>query len=122
VQVEHVDFVSIPSQDKERAAAFYRDVLRLPLEKPTGIGYEFRAGQVTLGIWEPERVGFEFHPNRGALALRVPDVAEARAELEQNGVEFRGEIVDTGVCHMAFFSDPDGNGLMLHRRYAPVED
>jgi predicted enzyme related to lactoylglutathione lyase len=61
-------------------------------------------------------------PHTSSIALRVADVAEARAALQTKGVEFGGDIVDTGVCHMAFFSDPDGNALMLHRRYAPRED
>jgi predicted enzyme related to lactoylglutathione lyase len=121
VRIEQVDFVSIPSQDKERAARFYGETLGLRLEQQTPIGYEFGAGNVTLGIWEPERAGFEFAPNPAEIALRVPDVAAARAELEAKGIEFFGEIRDTGVCHMAFFADPDGNTLMLHRRYAPDE-
>jgi catechol 2,3-dioxygenase-like lactoylglutathione lyase family enzyme len=120
VQVEKVDFISVPTQDKERAREFYGEVLGLELEKPTPIGYEFAAGNVTIGIWEPVAVGMEFQPNRAPLALRVPDVAAARAELEGKGVQFDGETRDTTVCHMAFFADPDGNGLMLHRRYAPL--
>jgi predicted enzyme related to lactoylglutathione lyase len=79
-----------------------------------------RAGQVTLGVWEPERMGLPFEPNHNGISLRVPDVAEARATLERDGVEFTGETIDTGVCHMAFLHDPDGNTIMLHRRYAPV--
>jgi predicted enzyme related to lactoylglutathione lyase len=121
VQVEKVDFISVPARDKERAKEFYGDVLGLELEKPTGIGYEFAAGNVTIGIWEPEAVGMEFKPNPAPIALRVPDVAEARAELEAKGVEFDRDTVDSSVCHMAFFSDPDGYGLMLHRRFAPYE-
>jgi predicted enzyme related to lactoylglutathione lyase len=70
----------------------------------------------------PEQAGMEFHVHRNPIAFRVPDVAEARRSLEEAGVEFRGETLDTGVCHMAFFSDPDGNALMLHRRYAPYSD
>jgi catechol 2,3-dioxygenase-like lactoylglutathione lyase family enzyme len=117
MQVERVDFVDIPTRDVERAVAFYRDVLELrqnPRE-PT----EFEAGNVTLAIWRPEDQGVEF-PHSGAhgIALRVEDVAAARAELEQKGVEFVGER-DSGVCNMAFFTDPDGNSLILHRRYAP---
>ena len=57
----------------------------------------------------------EFAPQKTAhLALHVDDIAAARAELEAKGVEFDGETFDTGVCHMAFFEDPDGNALMLH--------
>jgi hypothetical protein len=83
---------------------------------------EFRAGQVTLDIFNPASIDQPFAPSPAGLALRVPDVAAARAELEAKGVEFDGETVDTGVCHMAFFKDPDGNALMLHRRYAPFDD
>jgi len=117
--VEKVDFISIPSQDKERAKEFYGEVLGLELEKQTPIGYEFAAGNVTIGIWEPEAVGMEFQPNPAPLALRVPDVEAARVELEGKGVQFHGETRDSSVCYMAFFADPDGNGLMLHHRYAP---
>ena len=117
MQVERVDFVDIPSRDVERSIAFYRDALGLPQNprEPT----EFEAGNVTLAIWRPEDQGVEF-PKSAAhgIALRVPDVAAARAELEAKGVEFVGER-DSGVCHMAFFVDPDGNSLILHRRYAP---
>ena len=75
---------------------------------------------ITLGVWQPERVGLSFEPTPNWVALRVPDVAEARRELEAAGVAFDREILDTGVCHMAFFHDPDGNAIMLHRRYAPL--
>jgi catechol 2,3-dioxygenase-like lactoylglutathione lyase family enzyme len=117
MRVERVDFVDIPSRDVERSIAFYRDVLGLPQNprEPT----EFEAGNVTLAIWKPEDQGVEF-PKSAAhgIALRVPDVAAARTELEAKGVEFVGER-DSGVCSMAFFVDPDGNSLILHRRYAP---
>ena len=118
--VEHVDFISIPSRDLARSRAFYLDTLGLPLDRDTPTGFEVTAGQVTLGVWEPERIGRPFQPAANEVALRVPDVAAARAQLEQAGVAFKGETIDTGVCHMALFSDPDGNALMLHRRYAPV--
>ncbi len=117
MQVERVDFVDIPSRDVERSIAFYRDVLELPQNprEPT----EFEAGNVTLAIWRPEDQDVEF-PKSAAhgIALRVADVAAARAELEEKGVEFVGDR-DSGVCNMAFFEDPDGNSLILHRRYAP---
>jgi catechol 2,3-dioxygenase-like lactoylglutathione lyase family enzyme len=118
MDVEKLDFVAIPSRDAERARAFYGETLGL--RPDPNAQYEFWAGDTCLGIWEPERLGMEFAPQRnGHLALHVEDVAEARAELEANGVEFQGETFDTGVCHMALFRDPDGNDLMLHRRYAP---
>ena len=83
------------------------------------MGAEFRAGQVTIAVFAPEKIGREFSTSSTAIALRVPDVAAARAALEAKGIEFQGgDTMDTGVCHMAFFSDPDGNPLILHRRYA----
>jgi catechol 2,3-dioxygenase-like lactoylglutathione lyase family enzyme len=120
-EVESVDFISIVSQDIARSRRFYLETLKLRLETETSVGFEVAAGQVTLSVWEPEKIGVPFAPNPNDVALRVADVASAREELEAKGVEFRGDILDTGVCHMAFFHDPDGNALMLHRRYAPRE-
>jgi catechol 2,3-dioxygenase-like lactoylglutathione lyase family enzyme len=122
VQVERVDFVSFLTEDLARATGFYTEVLGLEVETEAENDLEFRAGQVTLDVFNPASVGQPFAPSLGGLALRVPDVAAARSELEAKGVEFDGETVDTGVCHMAFFKDPDGNALMLHRRYAPFDD
>jgi catechol 2,3-dioxygenase-like lactoylglutathione lyase family enzyme len=120
VQVERVDFVAVPTRDRERAKAFYRDVLELRQDEHRDL--EFWAGDTCLNIWEPEVYGVPFQPQKnGHLAFRVPDVAAARAELETKGVVFDGETEDTGVCHIAVFQDPDGNDLMLHRRYAPYE-
>ena len=117
IGVERVDFVSVPTRDPERAGAFYRDVLGLPPDARSED--EVVAGQLTLAFWNPEAEGLPFQPNQAGIALRVPDVAGARARLERAGVEFLGETVDTGGCHMGFFYDPDGNVLILHRRYAP---
>jgi catechol 2,3-dioxygenase-like lactoylglutathione lyase family enzyme len=116
--ISALDFVAIPSQDAERSRSFYVDTLGL---RPDEHGrFEVWAGETCFGIWEPERLGRKFAPQRnGHLALHVDDVAAARAELEGRGVEFAGDTLDTGVCHMAFFTDPDGNDLMLHHRYAP---
>jgi catechol 2,3-dioxygenase-like lactoylglutathione lyase family enzyme len=121
MKVERVDFVSFLTQDMPRAKRFYTDVLGLVIEgeDENGNDMELTAGQVTLDIFDPASIGQPFAPSLAGLALRVPDVAAARAELEAKGVEFDGETMDTGVCHMAFFKDPDGNVLMLHRRYAP---
>jgi catechol 2,3-dioxygenase-like lactoylglutathione lyase family enzyme len=121
MHVERVDFVSFLTQDIARAKRFYAGVIGLEIETEGPSDMEFRAGQVRLDIFDPSSVGQPFAPSPAGLALRVPDVAEARADLESKGVEFEGETLDTGVCHMAFFSDPDGNKLMLHRRYAPHE-
>jgi catechol 2,3-dioxygenase-like lactoylglutathione lyase family enzyme len=119
MQVERVDFVSFLTQDIPRAKRFYSETLGLEIETEGEHDLEFRAGQVTLDVFDPSSVGQPFAPSPAGLALRVPDVAAARAELEAKGVEFDGETRDTGVCHMAHFRDPDGNALMLHRRYAP---
>jgi predicted enzyme related to lactoylglutathione lyase len=119
MEVAHVDFVAVPTQDIARAKQFYGETLGLELEVDRPTGAEFRAGQVTLGIYSPEAVGFPFAPNPAGFALRVDDVEAARAELESKGVAFAADTFDTGVCHMALFHDPDGNALLLHRRYAP---
>jgi catechol 2,3-dioxygenase-like lactoylglutathione lyase family enzyme len=118
--ISKLDFVAIPSQDWERSRAFYVDTLGLrPDDKAEA---EFWVGQTCFGIWEPKRLGMEFSPQKnGHVALHVDDVQATRQELEAKGVEFAGDILDTGVCHMAFFTDPDGNDLMLHHRYAPQE-
>jgi len=120
--VTGVDFVSIPTQDLERAAAFYGETLGLErtVYRPENNFAEFENGTVTFNVHNPERMGIgEFQANKSHLALHVEDVAEARTTLEERGVTFHGDILDTGVCHMALFQDPDGNALMLHHRYAP---
>ena len=118
--VERTDFISVPVRDLEKSTAWYRDTLRLE-QIGEGGWPEFQLGEnVSLYLIDPTNIGQEFTaPHTSHIALRVPDVEAARKELEGRGIEFHGEIFDTGVCHMAFFSDPDGNALMLHRRYAP---
>jgi predicted enzyme related to lactoylglutathione lyase len=118
IQVERTDFVSVPVQDMERAKAFYRDVLGMQSSSWDDGWPEIETGNVSLYLVDPTRMGKEFAPHSVHIALRVPDVAEARTALEAKGIDFHGEILDTGVCHMAFFSDTEGNALMLHRRYA----
>jgi len=119
IQVERVDFVSVPIRNVENARRFYGGLLGLH-ESTTeeDVFPEFETANVTLGMFMPESFGIEFVPSSG-VALRVPDVEAARAELEAAGVEFRGETRDTGVCHMAICRDFDGNAVILHRRYAP---
>ncbi len=118
--VERTDFVSVPVTDLERSTAWYRDTLGLE-QIGEGAWPEFQLGEnVSLYLIDPTNVGREFDgPNHGSIALRVADVEEAKRELEGRGIEFGGDVFDSGVCHMAFFADPDGNALMLHRRYAP---
>ena len=124
IGAERVDFVAVPTRDKERAVKFYGETLGLKRNPLTPDSWdEFEVGNVTLAVVAPESIGVEFAPLPfGAIAIRVPDVAEARAKLEEAGVEFAGETFDSGVCHGAMFKDPDGNGLMLHRRYALYSD
>jgi len=121
MDVEQVDFVSVLTQDITRAKEFYAGTLGLPIETEGENDLELTLGQVTLDVFNPTSIGQQFAPSPAGIAIRVPDVAAARAELEAKGVSFDGDIVDTGVCHFAFFKDPDGNTLMLHRRYAPRE-
>jgi catechol 2,3-dioxygenase-like lactoylglutathione lyase family enzyme len=117
VQVEQVDFVSVPTRDVPRAVAWYRDVLGLAESEYTD--GEVETLNVTLSFWNPEKDGEQFVPNVAGIGIRVADVQAARRELEQKGVEFLGETYDSGVCLMGFFKDPDGNTVILHRRYAP---
>ncbi len=120
MEITKADFVAVPSTDWKRSRAFYVDTLGLRPDE-TG-GAEFWVGDQCFGIYEPTTFGLEFAPQTTAhLALHVDDVATARAELEGKGIEFDGDTFDTGVCHMAFFHDPDGNALMLHHRYKPRE-
>lgn len=119
-QIEDLDFIGIPSQDSDRARAFYRDVLGMRPDEHAE--YEQWAGKTCFGVWEPERNGMPFIPQKGnPIPLRADDVEAMRAELEAKGVEFLMPTFDTGVCHMAIFEDPDGNQLMLHRRYASYD-
>jgi catechol 2,3-dioxygenase-like lactoylglutathione lyase family enzyme len=123
ITVERTDFVSVPVTDLERSTAFYRETLGLE-QIGHGGWPEFALGEnVSLYLLDPTNIGQTFQgPHTASIALRVPDVDDARKALEAKGVEFAGETFDTGVCHMAHFHDPDGNTLMLHRRYAPHED
>jgi catechol 2,3-dioxygenase-like lactoylglutathione lyase family enzyme len=120
--VTGVDFVGVPVTDYDAAAEFYGGVLGLPFvkrwgEMPAG---EFQAGNLTLAVVQPDAFGQEFRSSTSWVALQVDDVASVRAELEAKGVEFRGDTIDSGVCHMAFMADPWGNPLILHHRYAPT--
>jgi catechol 2,3-dioxygenase-like lactoylglutathione lyase family enzyme len=123
VIVERTDFVSVPVTDLERSSVFYRDTLGLE-QTDEGAWPEFRLGEnAFLYLMDPTNIGQEFRgPHTAPIALRVADVEAARAELEAKGVVFDGDTFDTGVCHMAHFTDPDGNVLILHHRHAPYAD
>ena len=120
--VERVDFISVPVTDMERSKKFYGETLGLE-QVGDGAWPEYQLGEnVSMYLLDLTQIGGEFTgPHTASIALRVPDVEEARRELEAKGVQFAGETFDTSVCHMAHFTDPDGNVLMLHRRYAPYE-
>ena len=119
--IRKLDFVAVPSTDPERSRSFYVDTLGL--REDARARFDFWVGDTCCGIYEPVQYGMEFQPQRlSPLALRVDDVETTKAELEAKGVQFNGETLDTGVCHMAFFVDPDGNQLILHHRYAPFDD
>ncbi|MEX0851342.1 MAG: VOC family protein [Gaiellaceae bacterium] len=124
MQVERTDFATVITQDRERALRFYGETLGLRRNPNAHSDWpEFETGNLTLSIVHYEQIGrTEFTPNTAPIALRVRDVHQARTELEEAGVEFLTETYDSEVCHLAVFSDPDGNRLILHRRYAPYPD
>ena len=121
MNVSGIDFICVPTQDFEKASEFYADVLGLERSKrwgdrPAG---EFETDNLTIAVMQSDAFGLEFKPHSHPIALHVDDVAAARGELEGRGIEFAADTIDSGVCHMAYFRDPDGNALMLHHRYAP---
>jgi catechol 2,3-dioxygenase-like lactoylglutathione lyase family enzyme len=123
--VNGVDFVSIPVTDLDASASFYGDVLGLRRSKlwqrpgQEAMGAEFEPGTVTLALIDCAKIGIEFKPTSVPIALHVDDFDAARTALESRGVEFQGETIDSGVCNMIAFRDPDGNALMIHHRYVP---
>ena len=119
--IGEVDFIGMPTHDLEAAARFYGETLglRRSVFMPERNFAEFETDNVTVSIYNPTAMGMEHHASPNPIALHVHDMQSARATLEERGVQFNGETLDTGVCHMAFFADPDGNALMLHHRYAP---
>jgi predicted enzyme related to lactoylglutathione lyase len=121
MKVTGVDFITVPTKDFDRATEFYGDVLGLERSKQWGNmpGREFETGTLTIAVMQSDAFGLEFEPHTHPIALHVADVEAARTELESKGVTFVADTIDSGVCHMAHFKDPDGNALMLHHRYAP---
>jgi predicted enzyme related to lactoylglutathione lyase len=119
--VTGVDFIPVPTHDLEAAVSFYGTTLglRRSVYRPERHFAEFETGNLTLSVIDAQAMGLDHQASNNAIAMHVEDVEAARATLEERGVEFSGETLDTGVCHMAFFADPDGNALMLHHRYTP---
>jgi predicted enzyme related to lactoylglutathione lyase len=119
--VTGTDFVTVFVEDYPAAKEFYGGLLGLEnsVEYGKTPGGEFETGNLTLQIMDAAAIGREFQPSTHPIALHVEDVEASRADLEAQGVNFLAETIDSGVCHMAIFSDPDGNVLMLHNRYAP---
>jgi catechol 2,3-dioxygenase-like lactoylglutathione lyase family enzyme len=120
-KIGHTDFVFLPVTSFAQAEDFYSGILGLVCSARYGneIGGEFETGNLTIQVIDSSKIAREFAPSGGAIALHVEDVAVTRAELEELGVRFKGETIDSGVCHQAIFSDHDGNTLILHHRYAP---
>ena len=124
IEAERVDFIRVPVTDMDEATNFYGEVLALERNpnSPAEDWIEYEVGNVTLAVMTPHTHDDEFVPLPPAtIALRVPDVAGAKAKLEAAGLEV-GEMWDSGVCHGAGISDPAGNRILLHRRYAPYPD
>lgn len=122
MNVTGVDFVAVPTADFEKSSDFYENVLGLEPSKQWGEmpAKEYETGSLTIAVMQMDAFGQTFAKNTGPIALQVDDVESARAELESKGVTFNADTIDSGVCHMAIFSDPDGNPLILHKRYAPT--
>jgi catechol 2,3-dioxygenase-like lactoylglutathione lyase family enzyme len=123
MNISGVDFITVPTRDFEKADEFYGDVLGLERSKQWGSmpAREYETGSLTIAVMQSDAFGVEFQPHSHPIALHVDDVAGAREELESKGVSFAADTMDSGVCHMAHFRDPDGNVLMFHHRYAPKD-
>jgi predicted enzyme related to lactoylglutathione lyase len=121
MNITGVDFITVPTRDFERASEFYGTVLGLRCSTRWGTmpAAEFETGTLTIAVMQSDAFGIEFKAHSHPIALHVEDVAAARSELEAQGVAFHADTLDSGVCHMAHFADPDGNALMFHHRYAP---
>ena len=117
------DFVTVPTKDIKEAERFYGEVLGLPFGKRWGDmpGAEYETGNLTIALMQSDAFGLEFQPHTHPIEFHVDDFDAAKAELESRGVEFRGEVIDSGVCKQTFFADPDGNALAIDHRYAPKD-
>lgn len=116
-----VDFATVFVTDYPAAVEFYGRTLGLEHSVDYGKipAGEFETGNLTLQVLDAASVGREFQASGHPIAFHVEDVEATRAELESKGVKFLADTMDSGVCHMAHFTDPDGNALMIHHRYAP---
>jgi catechol 2,3-dioxygenase-like lactoylglutathione lyase family enzyme len=124
IGVERVDYFRVPVTDMEEANHFYGEVLGLRRNpnSPDDDWVEYEAGNATLAVMTPHTHEYEFAALPPAtIALRVSDVAEAKAKLESAGIEV-GEVWDSGKCKGVGVTDPAGNRILLHRRYAPYAD
>jgi catechol 2,3-dioxygenase-like lactoylglutathione lyase family enzyme len=121
IAISGVDFATVFVKDYPAAVEFYGKTLGLEHSVDYGKipGGEFETGNLTLQILDAAAIGQEFRPSGHPLAFHVDDVEGTRKELESKGITFSDDTMDSGVCHMAFFTDPDGNALLLHHRYAP---
>jgi catechol 2,3-dioxygenase-like lactoylglutathione lyase family enzyme len=116
-----VDFITVPTRDWEAARKFYGETLGLPFGKQWGSmpAGEFETGTVTLAVMQSDAFGIEFEPHNFPIEFHVDDFDAVKSELASRGIEFEGEVIDSGVCKQTFFRDPDGNMLAIHHRYAP---
>ena len=114
------DFITISAKDFDESVDFYENVLGLERSKRWGDmpGIEFETGNLTLAIMQSDGFGIEFRAHNHPVEFHVDDFEGAKSTLESRGVEFEGETLDSGVCCQAFFSDPAGNALAIHHRYA----
>jgi uncharacterized protein YcnI/catechol 2,3-dioxygenase-like lactoylglutathione lyase family enzyme len=121
--ISGTDFITVATQDYERAAEFYGETLGLEFSKRWGSmpAGEFETGNLTIALMQSDAFGIEFRPNNHPIEFHVDDFEAAKAELESRGIAFKGDTLDSGVCHQAFFNDPDGNALAIHHRYAPAD-
>ena len=124
IDVERVDYIRVPVDDIDAANHFYGELLGLRRNpnSPSDDWVEYEAGNVTLAVMTPHTHEYEFTPlPPSTIALRVADVAAAKATLEDAGLEV-AEMWDSGLCRGAGVTDPSGNRILLHRRYAPYPD
>jgi catechol 2,3-dioxygenase-like lactoylglutathione lyase family enzyme len=124
MDVQRVDYIRVPVDDIEAANHFYGELLGLRRNpnSPADDWVEYEAGNVTLAVMTPHTHEYEFAPlPPSTIALRVGNVAAAKAELEAAGLDV-ADVWDSGACRGAGVNDPAGNRILLHHRYAPYAD